>query len=119
MFRRVWGMVAIASLLVASQPAVAKLSLQLAAQATSVGLPDATADRVLGQGGFNTNSPGTTATTMNGPAGIAIAPPGAPNAGRLFVVEYFNHRVLSWPNAASFVTGHAADLVIGQPNFET
>jgi sugar lactone lactonase YvrE len=82
-----------------------------------MGLPDPSADRLLGQGVWNGNSPGTSATKLNGPAGIAIAPPGAPNAGRLFVVEYANHRVLSWPGAASFTTGQAADLVIGQANF--
>jgi hypothetical protein len=81
------------------------------------GLPDPTADRVLGQGAFNTNGSGTTATTMDGPAGIAVAPAGAPDAGRLFVVEYNNNRVLSWPDAASFTSGQAADVVFGQANF--
>jgi predicted outer membrane repeat protein len=84
-----------------------------------MGLPDAVADRVLGQAAFNTNSPGTSATTLNGPAGIATTPLGAPGAGRLFVVDYGNHRLLGWPSAASFTSGQAADLVIGQANFAT
>jgi sugar lactone lactonase YvrE len=119
MVRCAWRIVVLMSVVWASQSAIAAPRPQqdVPVLAASVGLPDATADRVLGQAAFNTNSPGTSATTMNGPAGIAIAPPGAPNAGRLFVVEYGNHRVLSWPSAGSFVTNHAADLVIGQADF--
>ncbi len=115
MFRRAWRIVVIASFLFVSLSAIAdpRPEQDASVRTASAGLPDAVADRVLGQAAFNTNGPGTSATTMNGPAGIAIAPP----VGRLFVVEYINHRVLSWPSAVSFVTGQAADLVIGQADF--
>jgi DNA-binding beta-propeller fold protein YncE len=80
---------------------------------TITAIPDATADRVLGQSGFTTNSQPSnpTATVLNGPAGVAIRP-----GGRLFVVDYNHNRVLSWPNAATFSSGGAADLVLGQSN---
>jgi hypothetical protein len=39
------------------------------------------------------------------------------NSGRLFVNDYHNHRVLSWANAMTFTNGQAADLVLGQPDF--
>ncbi|MBX3011013.1 MAG: NHL repeat-containing protein [Caldilineaceae bacterium] len=74
--------------------------------------PDAVADRVLGQTGFTSNGSGLTASTMNGPAGVALAP-----NDRLFVVDYGQNRVLSWPSAAAFTNGAAADLVLGQPDF--
>jgi hypothetical protein len=92
--------------------------------AISAALPEKTADRVLGQVAFDIDDSGTSATSLWLPAGVAIAPPSAPNAGRLFIVEYGdleigNHRVLSWPSAESFTNGQAADLVIGQADFNT
>ncbi len=122
MFYRSWLILLAAFILIAPRSAVGiSLGRQpqegASAHATSAALPEKTAGRVLGQSDFNTNDSGTSATTMNGPAGIAIAPASAPNAGRLFVVEYYNHRVLSWPNAASFTSGEEADLVIGQEDF--
>jgi sugar lactone lactonase YvrE len=119
MYRHTWRIAVMVSLLLATLPASADSLPEsgASAQVMGIGLPDAAADRLLGQGVWNSGSPGTSATKMKGPSGIAIAPLGAPNAGRLFVVEYGNHRVLSWPSAGSFVTGQAADLVIGQANF--
>lgn len=119
MLIRLWKTGLIFALLLSWNPAAAgmRLAVDAPAWSASTGLPDSTADRVLGQAGFNTNSPGTSATTLNGPAGIAVAPPTAPNAGRLFVAEYLNHRVLSWPSAAAFSNGQAADLVLGQADF--
>jgi sugar lactone lactonase YvrE len=73
---------------------------------------DDVADRVLGQAAFDTAGAGTTATTLNGPASVAV---GAD--GRLFVVDYENSRVLSWPNARTFASGAAATLVLGQASF--
>lgn len=75
-------------------------------------LPDATADRVLGQPGFTTRAPGGALDRMGkdqdnpGPAAIAIGP-----NGRLWVVDYGNSRVLSWPNAAT-ADRQPADLVL-------
>lgn len=78
---------------------------------------DTTADAVLGQADFATGAPnrgGTpTAATLSEPRGLAVDPV----SGRLFVPDSLNHRVLSWPSAAAFANGDAADIVIGQPNF--
>lgn len=77
---------------------------------------DTTADRVLGQPARTTNTPkygGAGATGLYLPYDIAIYP----GSGRIFIADTFSHRVLSWPSAASFTNGQAADTVIGQPNF--
>jgi DNA-binding beta-propeller fold protein YncE len=76
--------------------------------------PDPVATRVLGQSAFDTSSDGLTASRLHGPAGVAVGPD-----GRLFVVDFFNHRVLSWSLAAAFVNGQPADLVLGQANFDS
>lgn len=86
----------------------------LSAPVTTHGIPDTTADRVLGQVNFTANTAGLSASTFNGPSGLALAPD-----NRLFVVDYSQHRVLSWPDATAFQTGEAADLVLGQPDFES
>jgi len=112
----------------ATAPTIIKSDPGLTTLATGGVLPDPTADRVLGQWAFTNNGYGTSSSLMWLPAGVAISPPGAPNAGRIFVVEYGysdttgnygNHRVLSWPSAHSFVTDQSADLVIGQTDFIT
>ncbi len=46
-------------------------------------------------------------------AHLAIAP-----SGRLYVADADNNQVLSWPDAATFSTGAAPDLVIGQPGLD-
>ena len=74
--------------------------------------PETIADRVLGQVIFNFATPAAGASGLKEPAGVAIAP-----SGRIFVVDYGNNRVLSWPNARAARTGAAADLVLGQPSF--
>jgi poly(3-hydroxybutyrate) depolymerase len=136
MLYRLWSFLLSASILLGSPPAMwpaSKISADQISPSTSFHspsalLPDQTADRVLGQAAFNTNASGTSASTLWRPAGIAIAPPTAPDAGRLFVVDYGssengvefgNHRVLSWPNVASFTSGQAADLIFGQSDFNT
>jgi sugar lactone lactonase YvrE len=80
----------------------------LRASAAPAAIPDATADRVLGQTMFITNTAGNTTSQLDGPSGVAIAP-----NGRLFVVDFNNSRILSWSNAASLSNGQAADLIIG------
>lgn len=80
---------------------------------------DTTADAVLGQPNFlqNTfNQPSGQPTagnlSLSNAADIAVAPD-----GRLYIADSDNHRVLSWPSAAAFSDGEAADRVIGQPDF--
>jgi sugar lactone lactonase YvrE len=78
---------------------------------------DRIADVVLGQPDFTSNAEnggGLGAATLRGPVGIAIAP-----SGRLYVADSNNNRVLSWPSATAATSGQAADLVIGQPDFQT
>ncbi|MBK8915873.1 MAG: NHL repeat-containing protein [Phycisphaerales bacterium] len=78
---------------------------------------DSTADAVLGQttltatGGLTDSA---AAISISGAPGIAIAPD-----GRLYLADANNNRILSWPNAATFTNGAAADHVIGQPDFLT
>ncbi|MGA9407355.1 MAG: SMP-30/gluconolactonase/LRE family protein [Bacteroidota bacterium] len=67
------------------------------------------ADGVLGQADFTHLGSGTTATTMDGPTGVAID-----YAGTLYVADQANNRVLYFFNAASKANGAAADGVIGQ-----
>jgi sugar lactone lactonase YvrE len=77
---------------------------------------DTVADAVLGQPGFQSatiNYGGTQAGSLQMPFGIAIQPGGE----RVFVADTYNNRVLSWPNATTFINGQAADLVLGQPSF--
>jgi len=65
-----------------------------------------TADRVYGQPNFTTNATGTTATALNGPRGVAVAPDG------IYVVDTGNNRVLFFPG-----TSTTATRVYGQANF--
>ncbi|MBI3789736.1 MAG: NHL repeat-containing protein [Gemmatimonadetes bacterium] len=74
----------------------------------------AAADGVLGQASFTTNTTGTTASTMNNPASVAVD-----GAGNLYVGENSNHRVLIFLNAAAKANGAAADKVLGQPDLVT
>lgn len=74
----------------------------------------AAADGVLGQPDFTTSSSATTAVKMNGPVGLAVD-----GAGRLFVSNFGNNRVLRFDNAAAKPNGAAADGVLGQPDFTT
>jgi sugar lactone lactonase YvrE len=74
----------------------------------------ASADGVLGQPDFVTNSAGTTAAKMNRTTGAFVD-----GAGRLWVAERDNNRVLRFDNAASKANGADADGVLGQPDFVT
>ncbi len=72
------------------------------------------ATAVLGQPDFNSNTPGTTATTLRDPYGLAFDA-----SGRLWVADASNARVLRFDNAASKPDGAAADGVLGQADFVT
>jgi sugar lactone lactonase YvrE len=79
---------------------------------------DTTADRVLGQPNFATNSANTggiTARSMYFVVDMAIDP----KTGRFWVADNGNNRVLSWPSAAAITDGQPADIVLGQPDFSS
>jgi sugar lactone lactonase YvrE len=92
--------IALTAFIVADSPH----SLTNVALAKALAIPGVTADRVLGQVNFTTNNQ----DVLNSPSGVAID-----SNGRLFAVEYGNHRVSSWPDASSFISGEAPDLIIG------
>jgi alpha-tubulin suppressor-like RCC1 family protein/uncharacterized protein YpmS len=72
------------------------------------------ADVVLGQPDFVTITSGTAQNKMNQPAGLWMDP-----AGRLWVAEKYNHRLIWFNNAASKNNGANADGVLGQSDFVT
>jgi DNA-binding beta-propeller fold protein YncE len=76
----------------------------------------AAAEAVLGQADFTSNLPNrggaVVANTMNAPLGVFVD-----SAGRLWVADYFNNRVLRFDNAATKPDGADADGVLGQPDF--
>jgi sugar lactone lactonase YvrE len=73
-----------------------------------------TADGVLGQPDFVTNSAATAQNKFSGPAGIFVEA-----NGTLWVSNFNIHRLLRFQNAATLPNGSNADLVIGQPDFVT
>ena len=79
------------------------------------------ASRVLGQpdflhGGANTVDASSFAFNISENLHIAIA---VDSAGHLYLGDFLNNRVLGWHSVSALVTGEPADLVIGQPDFET
>ncbi len=69
---------------------------------------------VLGQADFTSDDSDTTAMTMNTPEGLWLDV-----AGRLWVVERTNDRVLRFDNVLAKLDGAAADGVLGQVDFVT
>ena len=69
------------------------------------------ADVVIGQTGFITNTSGTSSTTFSATAGLLVTP-----AGKLFIADYLNNRVMVY-NSIPTTNGAAADGVIGQADF--
>lgn len=74
----------------------------------------APADAVLGQSNFTTTSFGTNASNFALPYNVFID-----SAGRLWVADTGNNRVLRFDTAASKANGATADGVLGQPDFTT
>ena len=80
--------------------------------------PSTVAQYVLGQTDFvHSTANFITASTMNGSYGVAIDKSSTPH--HLYVADRSNNRILGWNNAASFTDDQPADLVIGQPDFES
>ena len=72
----------------------------------------AAAEGVLGQADFTSSVQATTAGGMNGPTGVAVD-----SAGRLWVADEYNNRVLRFDGAVAKANGANADGVLGQPDF--
>lgn len=72
------------------------------------------ADAVLGQPNFTSSAAGLSRVSMNYVRGIATD-----NAGRIWVADQSNNRVLRFDNAAAKANGANADGVLGQPDFTT
>ena len=68
------------------------------------------ASLVIGQPNFETSTPGTSQSGLNGQGGLAVDP-----SGNLWVADYGNNRVLEF--RPPFSTGMPASLVIGQKDF--
>jgi sugar lactone lactonase YvrE len=76
---------------------------------------DATADRVLGQPDFSSNTPnnsGLSANSLNNPYGLALDA-----QGDLYVADTGSHRVLEYNTPLT--SGTTADRVFGQPDFSS
>lgn len=69
------------------------------------------ADLVLGQPTFDVNSDRGISARSFKPASVAFA------SGRLWVVDYFRHRVLGWDTPT--ISDAAATYLLGQPDFMT
>ncbi len=72
----------------------------------------ANAEAVLGQPDFTSNTAHTTRSGMFYPWGVFVD-----SAGRLWVADESNNRVLRFDHASTKSSGANADRVLGQPNF--
>src|SRR5579862_2089956 len=79
---------------------------------------DTIADIVLGQPNFADNPQNfINGRGLSGPAAVAIDTSIVPN--RLYVADSANNRVLGYKDVTTLMNGGVADLVIGQPNFNS
>lgn len=95
-------------------------SMMIAARSStgSSGIGTNPAGRVLGQVNFTNTAPNfTDPSGLFSPTGVAIDRSVTPN--RIYVADQNNSRVLGWNDASSFTDGAPADLVIGQPDFNS
>jgi len=70
------------------------------------------AEAVLGQVNFTDKTTGASATKMNNPIGVYVD-----KAGRLWVGDFSNNRILRFDDASNKATGASADGVLGQASF--
>jgi sugar lactone lactonase YvrE len=76
------------------------------------------ANTVLGQANFShVNANSVDSAGLSSPGQLAIDRNSIPQ--HLYVADSLNHRVLGWNNVTSFADDAPADLVLGQPDFET
>ncbi|MCZ6690931.1 MAG: NHL repeat-containing protein [Planctomycetota bacterium] len=78
------------------------------------GVNNKNADLVFGQSSFTSSSPGTGASRLSRPADVAYDPNANGGAGRLFVADTTNNRVVVYDGP--FVVGQAGSEYIGQMN---
>lgn len=71
-------------------------------------------DRVFGQANFSDSSSGTTASKMHYPSTVCVD-----DADRMWVADFFNHRILRFDEISGKPNGAAADGVLGQSDFIT
>ncbi|MCP5546742.1 MAG: NHL repeat-containing protein [Akkermansiaceae bacterium] len=94
------------------------LPIALATAALGKTIPNhASANLVLGQSGFTTNSVSPVASpyTLDAPCCVTVDPA----TGKVFVLEYNSCRVLRYPSASSLRNGAPAEAVFGQPRFSS
>jgi len=89
------------------------LSVSLIAQSPLIN--NMPASGVLGQLDFTSSSTGTTPSKLNAPSGVAVDP----TTGKLFVADRYNNRVLRWSSSEKMLNGSPAEVVFGQPDFNT
>ncbi len=73
---------------------------------------DHAADAVLGQADLYATTAGTSRTGLSFPSGLAVD-----SAGRLWVADSGNHRILRFDHPSQLLSGGAADAVLGQADF--
>ena len=78
---------------------------------------DTVADVVVGQPDFFHSQNFADDASLSNQRQIALDTSTTPN--RLYAADTGNHRVLGWLNGAGFTNGQAADIVIGQPDFNS
>lgn len=77
---------------------------------------NAPAINVLGKPDFTASLPnGPTATAMDNVEGVAIDP----TSGKLFVADEGNNRILRFASSAAYLSGSAAEAVLGQIDLES
>ena len=95
---------------------VALIAASLLMAVVRAGVTITSADRVIGQSNFTNDQVNfVDPIGMNAPVDVAIDTAN----GHVLVVDQQNNRVLGWKSAPAFTTGGAADLVIGQPDFNS
>ena len=60
--------------------------------------------------GCKAGEPGSVGGALGGPRGIAVAPPGAPNAGNVLVADTNNRRIQEFTSAGTFVRAFGWDV---------